>query len=282
MCTSTASKPARSKAAAISICPLTPCSRRIATRGRAPLRARTAPPRRRRCRTWHDATGPGSSRRRGAACSSSAQVGSSRSACIACVVSDQTRAQLCAVLEARCGRRAHGCDRRAAAWPSAWTARPGRAAPSTSRTRATSLGAHLQHRAELLGEQRRERIVAQARRARCPGRRRPANAISTQRHEQAAVGAVVIRQHDARRVELLHGREEALQQRGIVEVGRRRADLPVDLRQRRAAQAVLAAAEVDEQQLACRAASARSSRRQRAAHVAAPARTPSRSATPAR
>ena len=34
MCTSTAAKPARSNAAAISICPLTPCSRRIATRGR--------------------------------------------------------------------------------------------------------------------------------------------------------------------------------------------------------------------------------------------------------
>ena len=38
MCTSTASKPARSKAAAISIWPLTPCSRRMATRGRAAAR----------------------------------------------------------------------------------------------------------------------------------------------------------------------------------------------------------------------------------------------------
>ena len=38
MCTSTASKPARSNAAAISTWPLTPCSRRIATRGRAPRR----------------------------------------------------------------------------------------------------------------------------------------------------------------------------------------------------------------------------------------------------
>ena len=37
MCTSTASKPARSNAAAISTWPLTPCSRRIATRGRAPV-----------------------------------------------------------------------------------------------------------------------------------------------------------------------------------------------------------------------------------------------------
>ncbi len=36
MCTSTHSKPARSKAAAISTWPLTPCSRRIAMRGRAP------------------------------------------------------------------------------------------------------------------------------------------------------------------------------------------------------------------------------------------------------
>ena len=37
MCTSTAAKPARSKAAAISTWPLTPCSRRIAIRGRAPV-----------------------------------------------------------------------------------------------------------------------------------------------------------------------------------------------------------------------------------------------------
>ena len=37
MCTSTASKPARSNATAISTWPLTPCSRRIATRGRAPV-----------------------------------------------------------------------------------------------------------------------------------------------------------------------------------------------------------------------------------------------------
>ena len=37
MCTSTASKPARSNAAAISTWPLTPCSRRMATRGLAPV-----------------------------------------------------------------------------------------------------------------------------------------------------------------------------------------------------------------------------------------------------
>jgi hypothetical protein len=37
ICTSTAAKPARSKAAAISTWPLTPCSRRMATLGRAPL-----------------------------------------------------------------------------------------------------------------------------------------------------------------------------------------------------------------------------------------------------
>ncbi|MNO82926.1 hypothetical protein D3C76_742120 [compost metagenome] len=37
MCTSMAAKPARSKAAAISTWPLTPCSRRIATCGRTPF-----------------------------------------------------------------------------------------------------------------------------------------------------------------------------------------------------------------------------------------------------
>ncbi|MNE31379.1 hypothetical protein D3C76_988370 [compost metagenome] len=37
MCTSMAAKPARSKAAAISTWPLTPCSRRMATCGRTPF-----------------------------------------------------------------------------------------------------------------------------------------------------------------------------------------------------------------------------------------------------
>jgi hypothetical protein len=52
------------------------------------------------------------------------------------------------------------------------------------------------------------------------------------------------------RRERLDRGEEALEQRRIVEVGRRRAELAVHLRERRAAEAVLAASEVDEQQIA--------------------------------
>ena len=174
MWTSTASKPARSNAAAISICPLTPCSRRIATRGRAPPRARTAPPRRRRCRTSRRPTGPGSSLSTRAACSSSAQVGSSRSACIACVVSDQIpRRMLRRSSNTRAAAAAQDDrDRRAAR---------GRA---RGRRRQTVRAQDLPHARDVGGAHRStapsssansagERIVAERRRSRCPARRRP-------------------------------------------------------------------------------------------------------------
>ena len=67
--------------------------------------------------------------------------------------------------------------------------------------------------------------------------------------EQAAVGAVVVGEDLAVGRQLLDGREESLQARRLVEIRRHVADLAEDLGQGRAAQAVLAGAEIDEQQL---------------------------------
>src|SRR5260370_1361032 len=133
MWTSTASKPARSKAAAISTCPLTPCSRRIATRGHA-----------------------FATRRASVAAASRAK--DSRA---------EVRAEI--DVEPRAAREGH----------------------------------------------------------------------LEQRHEEAAVAAIVVGEEQARGVQLLHGGEEPPQARRIVEIGRRRAELAVDLREARGAQAVL-------------------------------------------
>ncbi len=90
MCTSYASKPARSKAAAISTCPLTPCSRRMATLGRAPVAMNGAAT---SCSGSNVRCGarPGSAASAMRAYSWSAESGLSRSFCIACVVDDHAR-----------------------------------------------------------------------------------------------------------------------------------------------------------------------------------------------
>jgi hypothetical protein len=75
----------------------------------------------------------------------------------------------------------------------------------------------------------------------------------------------VVREDDACRVQLLHGREEARELGRIVEVGRPIAERAVDLGERGAAEAVLAAAEVDEDE--GRFALAPQLGRERAAHV---------------
>ena len=183
MCTSTASKPARSKAAAISTWPLTPCSRSIATRGRAPRAdegrrhvlgrveaeagreagvgvvqdARRIPPR--------------------------AQSGLSRSVCIRKLVSDQRRCRAlrwarrrARARRRRCARRRPRPARRAASATSSWRCR-------VASTRSRSARPRLEHDAELLVEERREdarlRGLGPASGARSMRRPvRPANAIS--------------------------------------------------------------------------------------------------------
>ena len=163
MWTSTASKPARSKAAAISICPLTPCSRRMATRGRAPLRARTGAVESTSMSNVVTTDRPGSSLSTRAACSSSAQVMSSRIACIACVVSDQMPRRMLrrSSNTVRPSRRRMIRSPRCT-WPSARTASPSPCVSRTAPHAGDVLGAHRQHGAQLLGEQAGERIFAQA------------------------------------------------------------------------------------------------------------------------
>ena len=146
MCTSTASKPARWNAAAISTWPLTPCSRRIATRGRDAARDEAARRCRRRDRRSGAPSRPGSSARDAA---SVLLVGAGR------VVAQrlhrvrrlrpeaaQTRARA-RRRSARRARRRIDAVVRDAGGRSRDGARRGRGARSVSVTRATSAGAHL-------------------------------------------------------------------------------------------------------------------------------------------
>ena len=154
-------------------------------------------------------------------------------------------------------------------------ARRGRARASTARTRVASPRAHLHDRAELLGEQRARARRRRSRRARCRGRSAPANAISQQRRRTGRRRSGRDRRAACRRAcsSWIAAKKRA-QARGIVEVGRRVAELrrttcasaepPRRLRPR---------AEIDRAAARCRRVE-RELRRQRAAHVARPARTP--------
>lgn len=202
---------------------------------------------------------------RRACCSSAAQSGSSRSAASAPLTSLQARRSSSrappelapALREAHAvviARRADVVDRRADA-----------VAFAAGADRRDVRLLDLQHRAELLAERARQRIVAE-RVERGIDAAACGEGHLGERHEQAAVGTVVVGEQLARRVELLHRREETGEQRRIVEVGRRGAELAVDLRQAGTAETVLAAAEVDQQQ-ARRTGVAAQLRRERAADV---------------
>ncbi len=151
------------------------------------------------------------------------------------------------------------------------------------------LGAHLQHRTQLFREQRAQRQVIAARldlagpvlRITPVGRvlafgdenvevdghaGTAGKAHLGQRCVQAAVGTVVIREHLLFAVQSLHRIEEGLQVVRAVDVRHAVADLLHHLRQRRCAHAVLAAAQVDEDQRGLAEVTAQL-RRQRAAHV---------------
>ncbi len=67
--------------------------------------------------------------------------------------------------------------------------------------------------------------------------------------EQATVTSIVIGEQHATLIEFLNRGKKALQQIGIVEVGRIAADAVVGLRETRSAQAVLALPEVQQQQV---------------------------------
>ena len=68
------------------------------------------------------------------------------------------------------------------------------------------------------------------------------------RGKQSAVGAIVIRQHEALLRHLLHGAEKPRQARRVVEVRRFSAELAVDLREDAAPEAVPPAAQVEHQE----------------------------------
>ena len=168
MCTSTASKPARSNAAAISTWPFTPCSRRMATRGRAPVDERQR--RSSASNVKLTRTSPGSS--------------ASRMRSYSSLRALRVVAQRLHALAWSRTRRAAGRSRFAAntgavvARDADLVARveladdvrmqsPRPAARSAAITLRAVGGADLQHRAELLGEQRLQREVACARPASC-------------------------------------------------------------------------------------------------------------------
>jgi hypothetical protein len=109
-------------------------------------------------------------------------------------------------------------------------------------------GAHLDHRAGLLGEQRRHGlravtgdVVQHDVHAGAAGERH-----LRQGGEQAAVGAIVVGEQALFRQQPLGHLEEGDQIVGVIQVRRHIADLAEHLGQRRAGQAVLAAAQVDQ------------------------------------
>ncbi|CCK08088.1 conserved hypothetical protein [Cronobacter sakazakii 696] len=105
-------------------------------------------------------------------------------------------------------------------------------------------GGNLNHRAQLFIKQCRQRVVAESGDIRF-------NAAVTrkrhlrERHQQAAVGTVVVGQQFTLRHQRLDGVVEAFQLTGVAHVGRLVAELAINLRQRRRAQRVLAVAEID-------------------------------------
>ena len=269
MWTSFASKPARSKAAAISTWPLTPCSRRIASRGRAPAGDEGRRHVLGGVEGEERARGRGRPRRGCGRTPARAHSGLSRSVCICQVVSDQSaverRARLGEQHPAAAGdphlvvgaRARRGRGREAVPGEDAEDARP-------------VVRARLQHDAQLLVEERGEEAAGSASGpARARGRRRrpvwPAKAISASVDEEAAVGAVVVGEHEARRAQLGERGEEPLSALGVVEVGRLVPRLAEDLRQDRPAEARSAAGQVDEDEVGvargpCAAAASRSPR----------------------
>ena len=126
--------------------------------------------------------------------------------------------------------------------------------------------AHLNDGAELFREELRERRTARG------GQRDIQPAVAGERHlhqrgEQAAIGAIVIREHQIRRLQLRERGANAFSRCGSSRSGGLVAELAVHLRERRAAEPIAAAAQIDEPQR--RGAAIRAQcRRQRVPHVA--------------
>ena len=221
MCTSCGSKPARASTAAISTWLLTPCSRSTATAGRAPAAmygaATSCCGSKLSCQRR-----PGAAPSTAAASSSSAQSGSSRSRRMRHEVSDQARRS-----------SAQGSSSNSA--PTAKRSRGSASGRPTTRLHVLQavrgqflpdfvqlLGRHLQHDAAFLAEQLRQRRSAR-RIERDLEAAVAGEGHLRQRHEQSAVGAIVVGQHQRALAQRRERRGEAAQQVGIVEVGGRAA-----------------------------------------------------------
>ena len=130
---------------------------------------------------------------------------------------------------------------------------------------ATISRPHLEHRAQFFGEQRAQgtvvQIVEQYRRAAAAGEHHLG-----QRRQQTTIGPVVVGQQSACRVQFLNHGEECLQIVRRIHVGNGVAPLVVNLGQRRAAQAILAAPEINENQVTIAPVGAQL-RRQGPAHI---------------
>ena len=288
MCTSNASKPARSNAAAISIWPLTPCSRRIATRGRAPFAMNGA------------AT---SSLRIERELRREARIARIEHAVVFLlravrVVAQPLHAIASSADHARCSsharlreqhlrrrRRCAGVVRVVRPCRSRARSAPRPAPSNAARTHRHVRRAHLQHRAELFVEQRGERRpLADSRMSSPPSTPHVARERHlAQRDEQGRRRSGRDRRAACRRAfSALDRVEEALRARPASSTsGARCPMLPYTCASTEPPRRLLAAAEVDQHQRGVAAIGAQL-RRQRAAHVRAPARTPRRSATAAR
>ncbi len=107
--------------------------------------------------------------------------------------------------------------------------------------------AHLQHRAELLAEERSEIVGAHL----VEGHARAGAAREghlDDGREEAAVRTVVVGEQQIRLDQAVDRLHEGAQPAGVVDVRRLASQLGVDLRERRCAQAVAAGTEIHEQQ----------------------------------
>ena len=104
----------------------------------------------------------------------------------------------------------------------------------------------LQYRAEFFAEQYRQRSALSPSSAQFDIE----TAMTRERHftqrcEQAAIGAIVIRENFLLFEQLLHGGEKSAQPFRLIDIGRDIADLIEHLRETRAAQTIFARAEID-------------------------------------
>ena len=279
MCTSTASKPARSNAAAISTWPFTPCSRRIATRGRAPVAMNGAATSSAGSKvSVGDEPGSSASSRvvflvRGAA-------GLSRRRCIACVVADHARCRSrrdSSSTHRRAAANRHAIRRRIGVADDRSRARPASRACDSTDCRRRRRGPAPPRRAPRRTARRARRPPCQSsddRRGRS-ATRTPSRPAST---NSAAVADDRDRRAGVRRVAAAGPREERARAARSSRSGASSPSWPYTCASAEPPRRLPAAAEIDDAAATCRRVEPQQRRQRTRAHRR-PARTPRRSAT---